>query len=128
MDDYMLSFISKLTKATDRLPLEQPITLLTGGFLVSGTMISYDKYIEHHPVTKEVDRVLRESEKSKVEDLEDSLYDSLKSINFIHLKNACFWTGIGNCKVSSDNGVYVRIHISSISGFTLGEPQYYPPA
>jgi len=58
MKDIMLISLVKLAMAET--PSEQDVTLVVGGFLVSGYVISYEKYVQHHQLTNTIDEALKQ--------------------------------------------------------------------
>jgi len=111
MKDVML--ISLVAAAEAEPPLEHDITLLVGGFLVSGFVVSYDKYVQHHQTTSGIDLAIKEfvAEDSKPNE---------KTINYIHLRDAKYYIPGAN-PIPGNMGVFVRIPLDVIQGFSFGK-------
>lgn len=93
-------------------PIEHDITLLVGGFLVSGFIISYQKYMQHHPTMATLESFRQE------EDARDQ--EQKKEVsNFIHLRDAKYYVP-GGAPIPGNTGVFMRISLESVQGFTLG--------
>jgi hypothetical protein len=95
-------------------PLEQPVTLIVGGLLVSGYVISYETYLKHHPLTQELaaaenDWAERHPEEAAVE------YPP----QFLHLRDARYFAP-GQTPVPAEGTVYCRLSLDAIQGFSLG--------
>ena len=111
MKDVML--ISLIAMAEAETPMEQDVTLIVGGFLISGFVVSYKKYCEHSPITSGINNALDEVTASDIEPPE-------KTYNFIHLRDAKYYHTSGN-PIPGNTGVFVRIPLESIHGFSLGK-------
>lgn len=110
MKDVILVSLIVLAEAGNE--TEHDVTLIVGGFLVSGYVISYKKYLEHHGTTKSIglslDKII-ESEPSPPE----------KTYNFIHLRDAKYFVP-GNQPIPANMGIFVRIPLESVHGFSFG--------
>ncbi|MEJ7138716.1 hypothetical protein [Amphibiibacter pelophylacis] len=91
-------------------PLEQGVTLLVDGFLVSGEIVSFAQYLHHNSAVEGVERFIQQSGGNA---------SPAGAPNFIHLKNARFYTASGQ-SVPSDDGVYWRGAVEAVSGFSFG--------
>jgi hypothetical protein len=118
MKDPLLAVTIELAKAEK--PLESNVALIVGGFLVSGFVISEDKYMEHDPLgsavlvaAKKLGDTKKTSEAVKPEEPQDIMPD------FIHLRDARFYTPNGK-PIPGNMGVYCRISLESVDGFTFG--------
>lgn len=110
MKDIML--VALITLAEGEQSIEHDVTLLVGGFLVSGLVISYEKYLQHHPITKEIGLAI---EKFNAETPEPSE----KTHNFIHLRDAKYYFP-GVKPVPENMSLFIRIPLESVHGFSLG--------
>jgi hypothetical protein len=113
MKDLLLTTLISTAEADE--PTETDITLVVGGFLVSGLVISAKKYMEHHPITKVFWETLEKarSEMPPPEEGEDT------SPNFIHLRDAKFFTPGGN-PIPQNQPIYWRGPLESVHGFSFG--------
>jgi hypothetical protein len=111
MKDLML--LALIAIAEGEQPIEHDITLLVGGFLVSGFVISHEKYLQHHQITKEIALAIEKLNAETPEPPEETR-------NFIHLRDAKFY--LPGVKPIPDNmSVFVRIPLESVHGFSLGK-------
>jgi hypothetical protein len=115
MKDGILVYIATL--AENKTPFEQGITLIVGGFLVSGYIISYEKYLQQDQITGQVGKALAKISNSET-GTDDELADN--TINFIHLRDAKYFSSGDNNLISGNLGVFVRIALSSVHGYHLG--------
>ena len=106
-----------------------PITLMVGGLLISGTLISSDDYLElfaggsfkefidKHTESGEI----KVPEKDKENESEESGDEKMDEINtkFIHLKDAQIFTA-GQNPVPNNEKMLWRGKISSVDGYWLG--------
>ena len=93
-------------------PLEAAVTLLVSGFLVSGFVVSYDKFMKQHPLTVEVLKIPNEPDPESPEPT-----DNIPE--FIHLRDARYFVPGGN-PIPGNTGIFVRIPLDSIHGFSFG--------
>ncbi len=107
-----LILLSLIISAEADPPMEQDVTLLVGGFLVSGFVISYDKYVQHHETIATIESAIQKVKAENPEPTE-------KTTNFIHLRDAKYYTP-GGAPIPGNTGVFVRLSLESIRGFTLG--------
>ena len=121
--DILLQF---LVGGANNSGLEIPLTLSTGGALISGHLCSFKDYMEGFVdlmVGNDPENELRktaieffvpsEEDEKERENLSD------KSLKYIHLKNARFYGGNAN-PIPADQGVWWRGRLSAIDGFNLG--------
>jgi hypothetical protein len=113
MKDELLLVLISLAEVEE--PIETDVTLLVGGFLVSGFIVSAKKYMEHHVVTKRISR-LREQIRSTTPAAEDGEDTPL---NFIHLRDAKFYTP-GGPPIPQNKSIFWRGCLESVHGFSLG--------
>lgn len=117
MKDVML--LSLIAMASAEEPVEHDVTLIVGGFLVSGYVISYDKYVNHHQTTAELEEIFKELRKAPVPEGKEAVDNSP---NFIHLRDAKYYLP-GVNPIPGNMGVFVRIPLESVHGFTFGKLQ-----
>ena len=114
MKDIML--ISLITLAGAEKPIEQDVTLIVGGFLVSGFVMSDENYVKRHQITESIEIAFEQLRKIPVPKGEEPTDDSP---NFIHLRDAKYYTPGGN-PIPGNMGVFVRIPLESVHGFSFG--------
>lgn len=116
MKDVML--LSLIACAGAEEPLEKEVTLLVGGFLVSGAVITYAKYVEHNTITASVEKAFEEVRRnSEAETGAEEAAD--KGPNYIHLRDARYFTP-GQMPIPGNMGIYVRIPLEAVQGFSFG--------
>lgn len=97
------------------IPVDMRITILIDGWLVSGTVVSREDYINSNlvlvPAAGAMDSFLA-SDASH-----DTLFD--KETNFLHLRGAKFFSGKAVPIPDSDN-TFFRCRFAAISGFFIG--------
>lgn len=111
MKDVML--VSLIVAAEAPEPIEQDITLMVGGFLVSGFVVSYEKYLTHHQMAAGIGEALNQVRESEPELPE-------KTYNFIHLRDAKYYHMAGN-PIPGNMGIFMRISLESVHGFSFGK-------
>ncbi|TSK05952.1 MAG: hypothetical protein FPO08_14110 [Geobacter sp.] len=116
MKDAALVSIIKCAELEE--PNEQDVTLLVGGFLVSGKVISFEKYSQHHPITESIAAAFDEADKA----LTEEQIAELGRPNFIHLSGAKYFIP-GQQPIPNGDGVFARISLSAVHGFHLGSLQ-----
>jgi hypothetical protein len=114
MKDFMLESLIILSEM--KTPIEHDVTLLVGGFLVSGFVISYKKYIEHHQTMKFIDSAIEKINARNPEALDESP-------EFIHLRDAKFYFPGAN-PIPGNMSIYVRIPLESVHGFSFGKLEF----
>ena len=107
------------------------LTLNVGGLLVSGELISGDKYFEGFseeftnalsnlvPTDDGIEDIKNQITKLGDRYKHDENDEQNKPTNFIHLRNAKFFNTVGS-PVPSNRGVWWRGRLSEVSGFMLG--------
>ena len=105
--------ISLVAAAEAEPPIEHNVTLLVGGFLVSGLVVSYDKYVKHHQTTSGIDLAIKEIVGEDPE-------PNKKTYNYIHLCDAKYYIPGAN-PIPANMGAFVRIPVEAIQGFTFGK-------
>ncbi|HEV7929234.1 MAG TPA: hypothetical protein VGP12_03790 [Nitrosospira sp.] len=114
MNDSLLLVVINLAEAD--VPVETDITLVVGGFLISGSVVSTKKYFKHNAVVTMAGMI--ERIKNEAARQENSQAKTVKT-NFIHLKDARYYTP-GQNPIPSNTGVFCRISLDAISGFSFG--------
>jgi len=108
LTDSLLEILANAANESGQ-PDGQTISLLVSGFLVTGIIVSYDEFMREHvglePEQKSTDAHASGGEKDE------------GPPNFIHLRDAQCLGGLGI--VPNDKGIYLRIPIASINGFSL---------
>ena len=120
MKDIILTVISKIANNESQPSLD--ITLCVGGFLISGTIVSYETYMEHNGFTQFLEEVIQsapkdsdaQSSETNNADAEDDLPD------FVHLSNAKYFTPGGN-PIPGNEGLFVRVNLESVHSFSFGK-------
>ena len=115
MKDGILELIVKFSENEN--PLETGITLITDGFLVSGFIVSKDKYMKHNVLTSSIEEGLKEAISKEQPQSPEPEDDGER--NFIHLRDARYFTP-GQPPIPGNEAVYCRIRLEKISGFSLG--------
>ena len=121
MKDPLIEFIVKLSEGTED-PIETPITLLAGGLLVSGHVISKSKFMEGNSLTDLIEKTVKEHSS----DAEDKQVDD-RIRRFIHLRDARYFSP-GQAPIPSNEAITCRIKISDISAFHFGYLSTTPAA
>ncbi|MCH1930609.1 hypothetical protein [Shewanella acanthi] len=113
MKDLILELVVKFSES--EAPIETGITLLVDGFLVSGFIISKDKFMENNFITSSIDEGIRDylSKNQKNEPLDNG------ERNFIHLRDAKYYAP-GQPPIPENEAIFCRIALEKISGFNLG--------
>lgn len=123
-------FLQRLVNITNVEPnIAIGMTLLVGGFLVSGQMVHRTKYFDGigEAIATTVkatgaDEALVESVRAgyaKYGDFGNSDPNEFLDITFIHLKDARFFNTSGN-PIPRNGGVWWRCRLTEVSGFMLG--------
>lgn len=97
--------------------VEIQITLATGGFLVSGIIISKSAFMKTNPITEPFDRIEKE-EISKLPPSEVKQDDGIR--RFIHLKDAKYFIPGQKPIPTTGPGIFWRGRISAVNGFNFG--------
>lgn len=114
MRDPLLEFVVKLSESAE--PLESDVTLVVGGFLISGFVVSRRKYMMHHPLTKALEDAA-DADPPDENDPQEPVDPEKR--RFIHLRDAkCYVPG--QPAIPGNAGMYYRIPISNVSGFSFG--------
>jgi hypothetical protein len=114
MSDTLLLVVINLAEADE--PVETDVTLIAGGFLISGSVVSARKYFTHNAVATMTGMI--EQIKTEAARQENSPVEPAKG-NFIHLKDARYYTP-GQNPIPSNTGVFCRVSLDAISGFSFG--------
>ena len=115
MYDPLLEHLIDLAEAET--PVEAEVSLIVGGVLVTGYVISEDKYMSHHALTRayleldadaEGESDADASEEGDEEDEEDDDFDD--DVTYLHLRDA---------QATGGKLGYFRVALSDVSGFSL---------
>ncbi|HXI84701.1 MAG TPA: hypothetical protein VNL17_11505 [Verrucomicrobiae bacterium] len=127
MDDYVLSLIiaggEGIDANAERDTRGLPITLCVGGLLVSGVIISHNRYMEllaDGAILKHIDSAMERLSASK-ESRPGSEEPRDDEVEFIHLASAKFWHPGSHQNCPGGNGVLWRGRVDAVDGFFLGE-------
>jgi hypothetical protein len=112
-DGILLALIAVAEDEENR--IEHEVTLLIGGFLVSGFVVSRNKYLQSHPTTGAISNVI---ERLRAEDPKIQVPEN-EAAEFIHLRDAKFFVP-GGKPIPDNASVYWRGRLESVDGFTLG--------
>jgi len=110
-----------ISMAESEPPIEHDVTLIVGGFLISGFVVSYENYLKHHVVTKMLDEKIQKciAELPEPSESVDSDEPQDNTPNYIHLRDAkCFTPGQN--PIPGNMGVYYRIPLAHVQGFSFG--------
>jgi hypothetical protein len=113
MKDPILIALIVLAESEDL--VEHDVTLLVGGFLVSGFVIGYEKYLQHHHTTVGFGKIMEEFDAENPEPEPKE-----KTYNFIHLRNAKYYIP-GAIPIPGNVDIYVRIPLEAVQGFSFGK-------
>ena len=113
MKDPILLSLSVLAAKPEK-HLDLYITLVVGGFLVSGHIVSYEEYSQQHHITSGIKHAFDIIEKDAgLNKLTES------SCDFIHLRNTQFFIP-GPHPIPRNMETYARFSIDSVQGFFFG--------
>ncbi|NOT86551.1 MAG: hypothetical protein HOP03_00040 [Lysobacter sp.] len=113
MRDGLLEIIVRFSEGDDA--LEMPITLIVGGLLVTGHIISKKKYVEQNTLTAHIKKLM---ESIPEEDNTPEPEDDGKR-EYIHLRDARYLSP-GQGPLPSTGSIQCRIKLSDVSGFNFG--------
>ena len=114
MSDSLLLAVINLAEA--EVPVETDVTLVVGGFLISGTAVSAKRYFMHNAVSAMAG--MMEQVKNEASRREANRAETIKK-TYIHLKDARYYTP-GQNPIPSNMGVFCRISLDAIAGFSFG--------
>jgi len=115
MEDSILTSLVKL--AMQGTPeSEQGVSLFVGGFLVSGFVISHEKYAQHHMIT----RVVYDEANKRLKETDAAIQSVPHEFSkYIHLRDAKFYVPVGK-PIFQNIGLFVRFPIEAVNGFFFG--------
>lgn len=123
VDEDKDGFLQFLVNRVNGTTVEIAITLQVSGLLVSGTLVTGDKYFEHFgeeiAVAKADDKENAESHGAVFAKLGEQYNGEGTREKYIHLKNAKFHSPGAN-PVPTNSEVWWRGRISEVSAFFLG--------
>ena len=114
MSDSLLLAVINLAEA--EVPVETDVTLVVGGFLISGTAVSAKRYFMHNAVSAMAG--IMEQVKNEATRREANRAETIEK-TYIHLKDARYYTP-GQNPIPSNTGVFCRISLDAIAGFSFG--------
>jgi hypothetical protein len=114
MKDVMLLALIAIAEAEE--PIEHDVTLLVGGLLVSGFIISADKFMKHHQTSTGIWNIL-----NKMESEEPQPTDAPRE--YIHLRGAKYYFP-GAKPIPDNTSIFVRISLESVHGFSFGKLEF----
>lgn len=123
MKDVLL--LSAIAMAEAEEPVEIDITLVVGGFLISGFVISAKTYFAHHPLSAEFHKAVEQIEAERITTEEEQKEPETR--NFIHLRDAKYYTP-GQNPIPGNTGVYCRVQLESVLAFSFGKLTTDKPA
>lgn len=113
MKDPLLISLIVLAEAEN--PIEHDVTLVVGGFLISGFITSYNNYIKCNPTAEAFEKAINIFKQNN-----DQAHENEKEINFIHLHSAKYYVP-GVNPIPSNTGIHIRIPLESVQGFSFGK-------
>jgi hypothetical protein len=118
MRDGLVEMIVKFSEVEES-PLESPITLIVGGLLVSGYIISKEKFIEINPLTARIKEIADKQERENAEPEEAEEPEDDGKRRYIHLRDARYFSP-GQPPIPTTGSVSCRIKLSDVAGFNFG--------
>jgi hypothetical protein len=121
MRDIFIKIINSMSNAPES-DLGYPFTFILSGCLVSGKVISFQKFIEENEAYSAILNTAKDGAKNLEPDefSEESVEQLFNPKDeFIHLKDAKVYLGVN--PIPTKEGVYIRLAVDSIQGFSLGE-------
>ncbi len=116
MKDVLL--LSAIAMAETEEPIEIDITLVVGGFLISGFVISAKTYFAHHPLSDGFHKAVEQIEEERITTEEEQKEPETR--NYIHLRDAKYYTP-GQKPIPGNTGVYCRVQLESVLAFSFGK-------
>ena len=118
MRDGILELIVKFSEY-DENPIESAITLIVGGLLVSGHIISKEKFFEINPLTAWI-KEIGDKHQEETEEPDDApeIEDDGKR-RYIHLRDVQYFSP-GQPPIPTSGSVSCRIKLSDVAGFHFG--------
>jgi hypothetical protein len=114
--DWLLQMIVNTTNTNDSV---HPITLLVGGFLVSGELVSGKRFFAEALKLDEIGKRLFPDVKEDEEPPASAL------TSYIHLRNARVFHPAGPA-VPANEAIWFRVRLAEVAGFTIGFLAYQP--
>ena len=113
MSDPLLVSLVLMAEAKAETPIEHDVTLVVGGFLISGFVVSFEKWMQHHHTVKTIFGVLEKS-RAGGQDTDDNVR------GYIHLRDAKYFVP-GQRAVPANVDIYCRIPLNAVQGFSFGK-------
>lgn len=119
MKDILLQAAAKAVNSDPDFKID--VTLVVGGFLITGSISDVKTYFEHNPLTKMMyEHANTSSCDSKEAGTNESGAESTNDLpQYIHLKGAQYFTATGN-PIPGNENVFVRLDLDSVHGFSFG--------
>lgn len=125
MRDGYLEFLISMAESDP--PLECDVTLCVDGFLISGVIISREKYMQHTELTRQMQEAIDKIEaKEKLENPEKEP-EPEKRRRFLHLRDAKYFTSSLHA-IPTSGTTTIRVKIGSVSAFNFGSLNHGPPS
>ncbi|MGO1000173.1 hypothetical protein [Lysobacter sp. CA196] len=104
---------------------EVQVTLLVAGVLISGTVIGFERYAQHHPITARIQKAIA-GLAARASDEEGALRPGPPL--YLHLRDAIYYTPGSQQAFPSDRGVFCRIALKDVSAFNFGSIGWSQPS
>lgn len=96
---------------------ELQVTLLVAGVLISGTVVSFKRYAQHHPITARIHEAV---EGLSARASEDAGAARPGPPLYLHLMDATYYAPGAQRAFPSDRGVFCRVALKDVSAFNFG--------
>lgn len=117
-DKYLVGLMIMATG--EEKPQEAAVTLMVNGMLVTGFIISPEKWLKHCPDAAAVDAAFaRAFAKQEGAAQDEGATDDL-SLDYIHLRDAKYYVPGQTLFPSEGAGLFVRILLDAVDGFHSG--------
>ena len=117
-DVYLAALIVCATKGGES--MEVDVTLMVNGLLVTGFIVSADKWRKHNANAAAIDEAIRKLLGETHSSPETAEPESAPPISHIHLRDAKFYSPGQHPIPGGDEGTHVRISLDAVDGFTFG--------
>ncbi|MGN7918260.1 hypothetical protein [Lysobacter sp. 22409] len=104
---------------------EVQVTLLVAGVLISGTVVSFKRYAQHHPITARIHEAV-EGLAARASNEEGTVRPGPPL--YLHLKDAIYYTPGAPQAFPSDRGVFCRVALKDVSAFNFGNVVWPEPS
>jgi hypothetical protein len=113
MNDQILELAIAYAEAEE--PIELGVTLVVGGLLIAGNVISFEKYLASDPITEAMDRAMKQVREKRGEKVPRD--DGVR--RYIHLRDARYFSP-GQQPAPTDGHVTCRVRLDSVAAFHMG--------